>query len=105
MDLRLCLLLALTLGGCTVGPNYQKPTVALPGQFRGDPQAAAASSLAETKFADLFKDDTLTALLTKSLENNFDIRASAERILQARAQVGITRANQFPFLDANVSFN
>jgi len=105
MDLRLCLLLALTLGGCMVGPNYQKPTVPLPGQFRGDPQAAAASSLAETKFADLFKDDTLTALLTKSLENNFDIRASAERILQARAQVGITRANQFPFLDANVSFN
>jgi len=105
MHLRLCLLLALTLGGCMVGPNYQKPTVSLPGQFRGDPQAAAGTSLAETKFADLFKDDTLTALLTRSLENNFDIRASAERILQARAQVGITRANQFPFLDANVSFN
>ena len=100
----LCVLLTLTLAGCTVGPNYHRPAVTLPDQFREQP-GAAATSLADTKFADLFHDDTLTALLNKSLQNNFDVRASAERILEARAQVGIVRANQYPFLDANASFN
>ncbi len=76
----------------------------MPGQFRGEQPTATATSIANTKFADLFHDDTLTALLEKSLQNNFDVRASAERILEARAQVGITRANQFPFIDANASF-
>jgi len=104
--LRLAIIpIVLSLAACTVGPNYKRPSVTLPDQFRGEPVAASASSLADTKFADLFHDDTLTALLNKSLQGNFDLRASAERILQARAQVGITRANQYPFLDANASFN
>jgi multidrug efflux system outer membrane protein len=94
----------LFLGGCAVGPNYQKPAMNLPGQYRGERAAATVSSLADTKFADLFHDDALTALLNKALKDNFDVRAAAERILQARAQVGITRANQFPFLDAQASF-
>jgi NodT family efflux transporter outer membrane factor (OMF) lipoprotein len=101
----LCILTLLTLTGCTLGPNYHRPTVSLPDQFRGEQPAEAAASLADIKFADLFHDEALTALLNKSLQNNFDVRASAERILQARAEVGITRANQFPFLDANASFN
>ena len=91
------------LSSCTVGPNYQRPAVPVPDQFRG-PQTTSTNSIAETKFADLFHDDALTALLNKSLQNNFDVRASAERILEARAQVGIARANQFPFIDANASF-
>jgi multidrug efflux system outer membrane protein len=97
--------IVLSLAACTVGPNYKRPVVTLPDQYRGEQTAASASSLADIKFADVFRDDTLTALLNKSLQSNFDVRASAERILQARAQVGITRANQYPFLDANASFN
>lgn len=95
---------AIALSGCTVGPNYQRPAVNVPGQYRGETPGGAGPSLAETKFAELFKDDELTALITKSLQNNFDVRVSAERILGARAQVAITRANQFPFLDASASF-
>ena len=93
----------LILAGCMVGPDYQRPPVPLPPNFRGD-QSNTAGSIADTKFADLFHDETLTALVTKALQNNFDLRASAERIFEARAQVGITRANEFPFLDAQVSY-
>jgi multidrug efflux system outer membrane protein len=78
--------------------------VTLPDQYRGGQPASTPTSLADTKFADLFHDDTLTQLLSKSLQNNFDVRVSAERILEARAQLGITRANQYPFLDAQGSF-
>jgi multidrug efflux system outer membrane protein len=95
---------AIAMSGCTVGPNYQRPAVNVPGQYRGETPGATGTSLAEAKFADLFHDDTLTTLLNKSLQDNFDIRASAERIAQARAQVGITRANQFPFIDATAGF-
>ena len=102
--LTVAILLVLTLTACTVGPNYQRPAVPLPGDFRGQPPTGD-NSIASAKFADVFHDDTLTALLTKALQNNFDVRASAERILESRAQLGITRANQFPFLDANGSYN
>lgn len=97
-------LLLGVLSGCTVGPNYHRPAVSLPDQFRGAQPGVSGTSIADVKFADLFHDETLTALLNKSLQNNFDVRASAERILEARAQVGITRANQLPMVDANASF-
>ena len=39
-----------------------------------------------------------------ALEKNFDVRIAAERVLEARAQYGITRANLLPTLDATGSF-
>lgn len=96
---------AVGLCSCTVGPNYQRPGVQLPDVYRGGQANPAAVSLAETKFPDVFHDDVLTALLTKSLQNNFDLRAAAERVLEARAQLGITRANQFPFVTGQAEFS
>ena len=97
--------MGVMLAGCTLGPNYKRPAVATPDQFRGaPPQAAGGPSLAETKWFDLFQDDTLKQLVTTALEQNFDLRMAAERIEQARAQFGITRANQFPFLIGQASF-
>ncbi len=59
----------------------------------------AAGSIADTKWQTLFADDTLNQIVSKALANNFDLRMAAERVQQARAQLGITHANQFPFLD------
>jgi multidrug efflux system outer membrane protein len=94
-----CSLLALT--GCAVGPNYKRPQLALPDQFRGaTTPAAGAASYADTKWQELFPDPALNQMVTNALAHNFDLQIAAERIEQARAQLGITRANQFPFLDA-----
>jgi NodT family efflux transporter outer membrane factor (OMF) lipoprotein len=96
---------ALLLCSCAVGPNYHKPDVPTPQQFRGVPQAAPSpASIADTKWFDLFADDILKQLVTTALEKNFDLRIAAERVLEARASLGITRANQFPFLDAQAEF-
>ncbi len=95
---------ALTLSGCMVGPNYNRPKVATPDQFRGAPPTPAADSIAETKWFDLFQDDTLKQLVASSLEKNFDLRIAAERVLQARAQYGVVRGNLFPTLDAQAQF-
>src|SRR5690348_6931408 len=92
----------LSLAGCMVGPNYKRPAVATPQQFRGAPAggtsqgAATPDSIAETKWFDLFQDDTLKQLVTGALEKNFDLRIAAERVLEARAQYGISRANLWP---------
>ncbi len=101
----------LGLTGCMVGPNYKRPAVATPPQFRGAPAgdttaaAATPDSLAETKWFDLFHDDTVKQLVTGALEKNFDLRIAAERVLEARAQYGIVRGNLFPTLDGQAQFN
>ena len=101
---------ALSLTGCMVGPNYKRPAVATPQQFRGAPAgdatpgAATPDSIAETKWFDLFQDDTVKQLVTSALEKNFDLRIAAERVLEARAQYGIVRGNLFPTLDGQAQF-
>ncbi len=93
----------LALAGCTVGPNYKRPQVAVPDQFR-NANVAAKESLADQKWSEVFRDEQLTQLVSKSLEHNFDLRIAAERILEARAQVGIVRAGQLPAVDGTASF-
>src|SRR5436853_2154309 len=103
------------LSGCAMGPNYRRPQFPLPDQFRGaplpnvpnvpnTPNAPGAISLADTKWQDLFHDQTLNQIVTTALEKNFDLQIAAERVQQARAQLGITRANQYPFLDVQAGF-
>src|ERR1700691_6089362 len=101
---RLFLPLCLTLGlcGCLMGPNYHRPATSLPVEFPGAP--ATNESIADQKWFELFQDTTLKQLVGTALETNFDIRIAAERVLEARAQYGITRANLFPTLDAQGSF-
>lgn len=102
--------LALGLTGCMVGPNYKRPAVSTPQQFRGaptrdaSPSAGAPESIAETKWFDLFQDDTVKQLVNSALEKNFDLRIAAERVLEARAQYGIVRGNLWPTLDAQAQF-
>jgi NodT family efflux transporter outer membrane factor (OMF) lipoprotein len=89
--------------GCAVGPNYHRPQVPLPDTFRNAPPTPG-DSIGDAKWQTLFNDDTVNVLVTKALANNFDLRIAAERAQEARAQLGITRANQLPFLDAQGGF-
>jgi multidrug efflux system outer membrane protein len=96
----------ILLGGCAVGPNYHRPKVSAPGEFRNAPAASGdpAASIADTKWQSLFPDESLNQMVAKALENNFDLRIAAERVQEARAQLGITRADQYPFLDVQAGF-
>jgi multidrug efflux system outer membrane protein len=96
---------ALLLSSCAIGPNYQRPAVVAPPQFRGAAPSAdtSAKSLAEASAFDLFKDPGLTALLKTALTQNYDMKIAAERVLEERAQYGITRSAIFPSLDATAT--
>ena len=57
-------------------------------------------SLGDEKWWEVFQDPELQALIRTALKNNYDVRIAATRVLQAQAQLGITRADQFPSLGA-----
>jgi outer membrane protein, multidrug efflux system len=96
--------LVLSISGCTVGPNYKRPDVDVPTTYRAAPVSDAAANpspaLGEAKWFDVFQDEQLQNLIRVALQQNFDLRIAATRVLQAQAQLGITRADQFPNLSA-----
>lgn len=96
------ILAAVFLAGCTMGPNYKRPAVPAPPQFRG--ADSSERSIADTKWHDLFQDPVLKDLVQSALKQNYDIRMAAERVMQARAQYGITRADLFPALGVSTQF-
>jgi multidrug efflux system outer membrane protein len=59
-------------------------------------QTNAATSLGNEKWWDVYQDPVLTQLIHTAIQQNYDVRIAAARVLEAQAQVGITRANQFP---------
>jgi outer membrane protein, multidrug efflux system len=94
------MMLLLSVCGCTVGPNYKRPDVRVPSDYRGLPHGPSGQSggeaFAEMKLAAVFPDEVLQGLLKEALVNNYDVRIAAARVLQAGADLGITRANQLP---------
>jgi len=75
-------------------PQFPAPTV-----YRGvpDPNAPPSpQSLADTRWFDVFRDPQLQELVREALIHNYDLRESVARIDLARAQLGITRSEQFP---------
>jgi multidrug efflux system outer membrane protein len=108
MTKRSIIVLALSsmVSGCTVGPKYVRPTVKSPAVFRSADNAASAStaSLGDLKWFEVFKDPQLQTLINTALANNYDLRIAVARVLEARANLGITRSNQFPQIGASGQF-
>jgi outer membrane protein, multidrug efflux system len=88
--------------GCLMGPKYKRPSIDVPQEYRAPaPQEAAqASSLGNEQWWQVYQDPALTQLIHTAIAQNYDVRIAAARVLEAQAQVGITRANQLP--SANV---
>src|SRR6267378_3452591 len=97
------LIAAGLMTGCMVGPNYQRPAVQVPQSFRApDPlPAPQAESLADLKWWEVFRDADLQQLVRTALEQNYDLRDAVARVEAARANLGITRSDQFPQVGAS----
>jgi multidrug efflux system outer membrane protein len=100
---------AILGSGCTVGPNYKKPSVNVPGTYRGlapeETGKSDSASLGDQKWWEVFQDEELQSLIRTALQQNYDVRIAGARILQAQAQLGITRADQFPSVSAGASIS
>jgi multidrug efflux system outer membrane protein len=108
MKLRVVLVsVVLLTTGCVVGPRYKRPSVEVPGSYRGlapepatPPQSTTSQvlPLGQQEWWDIFQDEQLRTLIRTALKQNYDLRIAASRVLEAQAQLGITRADQFPTL-------
>jgi multidrug efflux system outer membrane protein len=91
------MVLALGAAGCTLGPDYQRPMVPAPPNWREIP-VAEAESLANTAWWELFDDPQLQELIRIALAENKDLKIAIERIEEARARYGIAKADLWPYL-------
>jgi multidrug efflux system outer membrane protein len=106
------LALVVTLAGCKVGPNYKRPVITTPADYRGGlaPDIATTTPanttpLGAQKWNTVFTDPTLQALITEALKNNYDVKIAADRVLEEQAAVGVTRAGEFPTLTAGACYD
>src|SRR6476646_8899397 len=97
----LSLLLTL-VSPSALGQKDQRPPVQTPTLFRGDTATQPdRQSLADLKWFELFKDEKLQNLIREALANNYDMRQAVARIDAARANLGLTRSEQFPQIVAS----
>jgi multidrug efflux system outer membrane protein len=102
--------LATMLAGCKVGPNYKRPVINTPANYRGAmaPDVAGGTSsapLGAQKWDTVFTDPVLQNLITEALKNNYDVKIAADRVLEEKAAVGVTRAGEFPTLSGGASYD
>lgn len=93
-------LLLLTLSflpiSCLVGPKYKAPELQESMQYRMAQTADTTASILNVKWFDIFNDEALKALITKGIENNYDLKIAISRLDQAKANLGFTKANVLP---------
>jgi len=80
--------------GCTVGPNYVRPTVEAPTAWRIDYPKAA--EVANTKWWEQFGDPVLNELIETALRENLDVRVAAARVDQFIGTLGATNSQAYP---------
>ena len=77
----LILLLLLSICGCLVGPDYQRPDYSAPDTFRGEgpgiPTQPADLSFGDLKWFEVFKDPVLQELIRTALQENYDVQIAA----------------------------
>ena len=96
------LAVAIGLSACSFIPTYERPTAPVPALW---PSSAATTGKAASDLAwkDFFRDASLRQLIEIALANNRDLRVAVLNIEQARAQLGLRRADQFPTVNAAVA--
>src|ERR1700760_2503957 len=99
---RSAILLVLLLGGCNLGPDYERPEVEMPVEFRATPATEAAAWPSEDWWRG-FRSRELNALIEQARVENLDIAAAVARVRQADAQVRIAGAPLLPTVDATGS--
>jgi outer membrane protein, multidrug efflux system len=97
------------VGGCTVGPDFQRPEPSTPARWSQGPQAAGDTSrvAAEEKLArwwTVFDDPMLSSLAQRAAATNLDMRLAEARIRQARAAAVAAGADLGPTLDTSGSY-
>jgi multidrug efflux system outer membrane protein len=97
------LLMVAVMAGCAAGPDFQKPQVETPENYRITSTLRAdslfADSLANLQWWHLFEDPVIDTLVEIALQENKNLLIAASRVEQARATLGFVKADALPQLD------
>ncbi|MDP4029164.1 MAG: efflux transporter outer membrane subunit [Gallionella sp.] len=88
--------LAVSLAGCSLMPNYERPAAPVPAAWPDSVKLKITKEIVLGDWPDYFTDPHLQALISAALENNRDLRIATARIAEARAQYGIQQADRLP---------
>ena len=91
------LMIVVSFTGCAVGPDFKRPVVETPDNFRFSD--SKSKEVVNLNWWELFDDPVLYSLVVNALTNNKDLMIAASRIEEARAALGFTKADQYPRLD------
>jgi len=93
------------LAGCSLMPDYQRPTLPVPQQFSLSQNALVSAPVGyqDTGWRTFFVDSQVKALIGEALVNNRDLRMAVLKVQEARAQYGVTDADRYPQITAGSS--
>jgi len=91
-------LLLAAAGGCTLGPDYTRPTLTPPPAYRGVVEAEQAESIADLPWVERFRDPELATLIRTAIDENLDLRLALARINEFRARADAAHADLGPTL-------
>ncbi len=94
------IIVALTCGSCTVGPDYRPPEPVLPAQWNAQPAGALPQPADLRRWWALLGDPVLDALVDEAVRGNLPLREAVARVEESRARYRVARAALFPELDA-----
>ncbi|ERK12562.1 Outer membrane component of tripartite multidrug resistance system [Pantoea sp. AS-PWVM4] len=100
------IVMALLLAGCTVGPDYQRPTMAMPTHFKeakGWTQAMPQDDKRKGEWWSVYHDATLDSLLRQVSISNQNVANYAAQYREAQALAGQSRAELFPSVSYDAS--
>jgi len=96
-------IVVVLISSCAVGPNFQRVEMETQDTFRF--QTTPTDSVTMLDWNDLFKDTVLTALIDSALKNNLNAQIAASRINEARAYLGMAKADMYPSLSVGGNGN
>lgn len=103
--------LLVSVGGCTVGPDFKKPATTLPSDWVAPTTAPTTQqSIPVTSPAELatwwtvYGDPTLDSLIQRAVESNLDLKQAELRLRQARASRQVVASGWYPFADASGAY-
>jgi len=96
---------ALLLGGCLVGPDYERPDIPAPDDYdlRDGFTTDEGESIVNLQWFEILGDPDLDTLIRVALEENRDLLTAIARVEEARAQLGFERADYFPQIDGQAT--
>lgn len=94
MNKLLAVSLAALVSGCMVGPDYKKPEINTPTQWRNN--ASNTQNTTNSQWWKQLGDPVLNRLIDQAIQGNYDLKIAIARVNQYMGLYGATRSNLFP---------